>query len=88
MKKLLILLCLLMEGCATDPRIVAFEAGKKQVNVDKRILEDCPELSKLSGRSEEEVTKFIEQVTNQYKDCKAWKSELNRIAKDAFNTGK
>jgi hypothetical protein len=88
MKKLLVFLCLLVAGCAVDPRIVAFEAGKKQVNVDKRILEDCPELGKLSGRSEEEVTKFIEQVTNQYKECKVWKGELNHIAKDAFNTEK
>lgn len=81
------LLCLPLLGnsCKQDDRVVAFEAGKRQVEVDKRILADCPDLMKLQGRSEEEVVKFIEQLTTQYQECRAWKGQLDKIVKDAFN---
>lgn len=88
MKRLLILILLMLAGCATDPRIVAFEAGKKKVNVDTRVLYECPDLPMLTGTSDEDQLKALQAWFNQYKECRTWKHELNRIVKDAFNTGK
>lgn len=89
MKRILLILAmclpLLGNSCHQDDRVVAFEAGKKKVEVDKRVLYDCPELMKLQGTSEEEVMKFIEDTTTKYQACRAWKGELNKIVKDAFN---
>lgn len=93
MKKLLwiLVLCLPLMGAKCteenkeDTRVVAFEAGKKKVEVDKRVLYECPELLKLDSSDEKEVLAFIEKVTTEYKACRAWKADLNKIVKDAFN---
>lgn len=92
MKKLLwiLALCLPLLGNSCqdqgpDSRVVAFEAGKRKVEVDKRILYDCPEVLKLQSTEEKEVLIFIDKLTSQYKACATWKNELNTIVKDAFN---
>lgn len=91
MKKILwmLVLCVPLMGASCteeqDGRVVAFEAGKRKVEVDKRVLYDCPELLKLTGRSEEEVQKFIADVTSKYQACRMWKDDLNKIVKEAFN---
>jgi hypothetical protein len=89
MKRVLLILvsCLALMGskCSEDERVIAFEAGKKKVELDKRVLVECPELKKLTGRSEEEVLAFIEYVTTEYQACRQWKGTLNKIVKDAFN---
>jgi hypothetical protein len=89
MKRLLLVLLIplvMASKCKEDdPRVVAFEAGQTKVNVDKRVLYECPELLKLKGRSEEEVMTFVKEITDKYQACRAWKAELNKIVKDAFN---
>lgn len=90
MKRILwiMVLCLPLLGnsCKQDDKgVVGFDAGKKTVNIDKQMIQDCPELMQLKGRSEEEVVAFIQDVTTKYQQCRAWKAELNKIVKDAFN---
>lgn len=71
-----------------DPRVVAFEAGKKQVMLDKRMLEDCPELPKLTGATEKEALAAIEKWTEVYGTCRGWKARLNSVVREAFNIEK
>lgn len=82
---LLLTFALLLVGCQTDPRIVSFEAGRKQVLVDKRVLADCEDWKTLSGPTDIDQLKAIKGWADAYKECKAWKAEANRIMKDTFN---
>ena len=89
MNAIKVLVCVaLLTGCAQDPRIVAFEAGQRKVNLDKRVLMECSDLVKLKSSTEEERLKADEQWTAAYKECRSWKRALNEIVKDAFNTNK
>jgi hypothetical protein len=85
MKVIAAVMILSLAGCATDPRIVAFEAGKKKVNVDKRVLMECEELKKIEDPTTEKMLEATEQWMKSYRECRVWKNELNRIVKDAFN---
>lgn len=84
MKKSLIILLLLV-GCAQDPRVVAFEAGKKSVDLDRRVLQECPEMPDLKGATDDEVLAAVKVWAGQYRECRGWKHQLNGIVKDAFN---
>lgn len=84
-RNLFILALLMLVACAEDPRVVAFEAGKKSIEVDKRVLQECKELPELKGATDTEVLEAVKEWFNQYRECKGWKNKLNGIAKDAFN---
>jgi hypothetical protein len=82
-------LSLALSGCAlfqTKPEgVPAFDAGHKQLKIDEKYLQDCAELAKLPGPTDEKVIASTKGWLDAYQECKTWKRELNRAVRDAFN---
>ena len=74
-------------GCHHNPPpgTTTLVDGKKVVNIDKRLLEECPELIKLTDSTDEESIKVSKAWLNAYNTCRTNKSKLNAAVKDAFN---
>jgi hypothetical protein len=89
MKALLIVAATIcVAGCQTnppDPRVVAFEAGQKSVNLDPRVLAECPDLPRLKGPTDKDAIEATKAWIDAYAECRRQKAALNGIVRDAFN---
>jgi hypothetical protein len=59
--------------------------SKKTVEIDRRLLADCPDLPKLTDSTDETSIKVTKEWLNAYNTCRTNKSKLNAVVKDAFN---
>jgi uncharacterized protein YcfL len=89
MKKILILLALIsfaLVGCQTTNNhdVVAIDT-KKTVQIDARLLQECPDLAILADPSESAVLQTNKDWLEKYKECRTQKHDLNQIVKKAFN---
>jgi signal recognition particle GTPase len=90
MKKTLILLALIatlgLVGCETtnNKDVVAVDT-KKTVQIDKRLLQECPELATAKEPTEEQLLVASKDWLEKYKACREWKHDLNETVKKAFN---
>ena len=89
MKNYLILLSIVMvlSGCGFMTKVkdpVAIDT-KTTVQIDKRLLQECPDLMAVSEPTEEGLLVASASWLQEYKTCRTWKSELNELVKKAFN---
>jgi hypothetical protein len=92
MKKTFILLTLIaslsLSGCALfqkKPDVPPAIDTKKTVQIDKRLLQDCPDLTLLTEPTEQDIVLASKDWITKYADCRAYKHELNETVKKAFN---
>ena len=74
-------------GCHHNPPpgVPTLVDEKKVVNIDKRLLKECPDLPKLTDSTDETSIKVSKAWLNAYNTCRTNKSKLNAAVKDAFN---
>ena len=77
----------ILSGCCTNPPagVPTLVDEKKVVNIDERLLQECPQLSKLTDSTDEESIKVSKAWLSAYDTCRTNKSKLNAVVKDAFN---
>lgn len=89
MKRILILiflsLSLILSGCATLHKDVVAIDTKKTVQIDPRLLQECPDLAQLVEPTEDALMAASKDWLEKYKDCRTWKHQLNETTKKAFN---
>jgi hypothetical protein len=92
MKKTFILLTLIaslsLSGCALFQKKVDVPPAidtKSTVQIDKRLLKDCPDLVVLTEPTEAAIVSASKDWITKYADCRAEKHELNETVKKAFN---
>lgn len=83
----IILLLILLSGCAstTEVKVPPLVESKKTVEIDKRLLAECPDIPKLEDSSDEKVIQAVREWFKAYLTCKINKTKLNAIVRDAFN---
>ena len=87
-----ILLCSLavtaLVGCCPPKRpdapVPAIDT-KKKVEIDPRLLMECPPLSKLESGKDVDILESNKAWFKDYQACRDNKSKLNSVVKDAFN---
>jgi hypothetical protein len=89
MKKFLILLAIVMSlglsGCETLKKAPPAIDTKSTVQIDKRLLQECPDLAPLAEPTEQAIVLASKDWITKYADCRAHKHELNETVKKAFN---
>ena len=79
-----LVLCALLIGCATTD-VPAVPDGKKSVNFDRRLLDECGKLPLLEGSTDVQVKDQYERSLNLYQECATLKKKLNNEVRKAFN---
>lgn len=72
-------------GCASTPVVPTVPGDKKEVDFDRSLLKDCPDLPKAKSGSDTDLKDWAAAVTNLYVDCATNKKKQNREVKKAFN---
>lgn len=79
-----IALSLALLGCGTK-QVVAIPDDAKKVNLDPRLLQDCPPLPKAKSSRDGDLLDNSKEVIDLYAQCASDKKALNREVKKAFN---
>lgn len=73
-----------LSGCATNKPQTAIDQTR-EVNFDKRLLQDCERIPALVSSREEDVQDWVKKTLKIHSDCATFKAQENVEIKKALN---
>ncbi len=58
---------------------------KKTVDIDRSLLQKCPELTKAKSGSDEDLKQWSKETLDRYVECSTRQDKLGGVVKKAFN---
>lgn len=82
----LVVAAMALAGCATEPNRILAAGQDKKIDIDERLMQECPALPEnVSIKTPEEILPAYANAAKLYGECKRRHQELTGTVRKAFN---